>query len=61
MLLAKHAKIVFLELKTPAGTGRLSLLQVARIREMRDVGMDVWVVDSVEVANEIMDDLIYGD
>lgn len=41
----------FLELKTPAGTGRLSPQQVYMIRELRDYGALVFVVSDFDCAS----------
>ena len=47
VMLAKGGKILFVELKSPSGTGRMSGLQKRCHVQMREAGLDVRVVDSV--------------
>jgi hypothetical protein len=46
-MLAKRGKVIFVELKSPSGTGRVSELQAKCHVQMREAGLDVRLVDSV--------------
>jgi len=52
MLLAAGARVVFTELKTPVG--KLSKMQLWWQRRLRDLGFDVFCVDSREDLTEIL-------
>ncbi len=54
VMLIKGAKIVFVELKSPSGTGRLSALQTHRIAELRELGATVLVVDSFAGVDDVI-------
>ena len=55
LMLARDGLVLFMELKTPAGTGRLSALQLKRHREMRAAGLRVEVVACPDEAVMIID------
>jgi hypothetical protein len=50
-------RVVFVELKTPAGTGRLSALQKREIDLLRRAGADVRVIDTVEGVDDLIAEL----
>jgi hypothetical protein len=54
LLVFPGGEIVFLELKNPAGTGRLSKLQLVEINRLRHQGATVYVVDSKDRFHEIV-------
>ena len=58
LILAGGGRVVFIELKSPSGTGRLSPLQLRRHREMIAAGLDVRVVDDPGVADDIIESLV---
>ena len=50
-------RVVFVELKTPAGTGRLSALQKREIELLRHAGADVRIIDTVEGVDDLIAEL----
>lgn len=48
------AKVRFVELKSPAGTGRLHALQCHEISMMRDAGVPVHVISTKEEVDNLM-------
>lgn len=48
-----HGLVVFVELKRPEG-GRLSEMQKARIRQIRNAGVPVSVISTVDEVNALM-------
>lgn len=48
--------VIFAEFKNPNGTGRLSKLQEINIEKLRRFNYIVYVVDSVESAERLIDD-----
>ena len=57
LMLIKNGHSIHLEVKTPAGTGRLSPRQILMIDRMRNQGAEVYVVDSESKAQFIVSDL----
>lgn len=53
--MAKNGRIVFVELKTPAGTGKLSALQRREHGHLRLAGMDMRVIDNKEDIDIVID------
>jgi len=54
VLLARGGQIIFVELKSPTGRGRLSKLQEREIALMRSIGIDVRVIDSKEGVDDVI-------
>ena len=52
--------LVFVELKSPQRTGRLSPLQVACIAEMQGEGADVRVMSQPGEVDDLIDELLSG-
>ena len=50
-------RVVFIELKTPAGTGRLAALQIVEIRLLRRAGADVRIIDTKEAVDDLINEL----
>ena len=50
-------RVVFVELKTPAGTGRLSALQKPEIDRLRHAGADVRVIATKEDVDGLIEEL----
>ena len=57
-ILVFDTRVVFIELKSPAGTGRLSELQRRCHSSMSSAGADVRVMDSVARVDGIIDELV---
>ena len=57
LLLAKNGKVIFAELKTPVGTGRVSAVQEVCIRDMKNHGLTVFVIDSKDLADDLIADI----
>jgi hypothetical protein len=55
--LAKGGEVALVELKSPAGTGTLSPLQVRVIEDLEAHGIEVWVVDSTKLADAVIERL----
>jgi len=53
VLLVRGGRVVFVELKSPSGTGRLSEMQKREIRRLKDAGAQVYVVDSKEGVDNV--------
>ena len=53
--MCKNGRLVFVELKTPAGTGVLSRMQRREIGKLRAAGMDVRVIDNREDIDIVID------
>jgi hypothetical protein len=60
LMLAKNAKVLFLELKNPKGTGRLSSLQVLSLNEMRAAGLQVAVCDTYDDAIHVIESSLHA-
>ena len=58
LMLARDARILFLELKTPRGTGVLSALQKASLDEMRKAGLQVAVADTYDDAIHVIENTL---
>lgn len=54
LVLMWGGQVVFVEIKSPSGTGKLSPKQVTTIRSLREHGGIVWVVDSVNSADSLL-------
>ena len=50
-------RVVFVELKTPAGTGRLSALQKREIELLRHAGADVRIIDTKEGVDDLINEI----
>jgi hypothetical protein len=61
VLLAFGGVIIFVELKSPANTGRLSAGQVYEIRALKACGLRVLVIKTKEDADAVIKELIDGD
>ncbi len=57
VMLAYKGRVVFVELKTPLGGGKLSKLQVREIARMSDAGLDVRVYETVEDVDALIETL----
>ena len=57
MFLARNGRIVLVELKSPTGRGRLSKKQGREIERLKDVGINVYVIDSYEGAADVIKNL----
>ena len=60
VLLAFGGVVVFVELKTPAGTGRLSAGQVYEIRALRACGLRVVIIQTKEEVDAVIKELTDG-
>lgn len=61
LLVSPIGKIVFVELKSPSKTGRLSRKQKIVIRELRDHCADVRVLDSAEGVIDVITEIAVKD
>ena len=50
-------RVVFIELKSPSGTGRLSALQFVEIGLLRHAGADVRIIDTKEGVDDLINEL----
>jgi len=50
-------RVVFVELKSPSGTGRLSALQKREIELLRHAGADVRIIDTKEGVDDLIREL----
>lgn len=50
-------RVVFVELKSPSGTGRLSALQDREIMRLRHAGADVRIIDTKEAVDDLIEEL----
>lgn len=57
LVAAYRGAVVFIELKSPKGTGRLDPLQAHTIEEMRSQGATVYVINSIAEAEQIAEGL----
>ena len=57
MFLARNGRIVLVELKSPTGRGRLSKKQGREIERLKDVGINVYVIDSYSGAADVIKNL----
>lgn len=57
-LLAYAGRVIFVELKSPTGNGRLSAHQVAEINRLKSKDMDVRVIDTKREADAIIQELL---
>ncbi len=60
-LLASDVKAVYVELKSPSGDGRLSVMQEREIKRMKGAGLDVRVIDTREQVDAIIRELVDDD
>jgi|TARA_R110000823_G_scaffold306886_2_gene429392 hypothetical protein len=58
VLLAYKGKIIFVELKSPTGKGKLSELQSHQIKKLTDAGIAARVTDSREEVDKIIQELL---
>ena len=58
VMLVYKGYVVFVELKSPAGTGRISPRQELMIDRLRYQGVPVYVCDNKELADEIIESII---
>lgn len=61
VLLAFGGVVIFVELKTPAGTGHLSAGQVYEIRTLKACGLRVLIIKTKEDVDAVIEELINGD
>lgn len=57
-LISDNSLTVFVELKSPAGTGHLSALQKSTINKMLDKGANVFVLDSKQGVDDLIDIIV---
>jgi hypothetical protein len=57
LMLICDGRVVLVELKTPAGTGRLSHRQKLVIQQLANHGAEVYVIDSKEQADKIIEEI----
>lgn len=57
VLLLANGRSVYIELKSPKGTGKLSALQTRRIEEMKAAGADVRVIDNLEGCIDVINEI----
>jgi hypothetical protein len=57
VFLARNGRIVLVELKSPSGKGRLSKKQEKEIERLRNEGVNVYVIDSYERADDVIKNL----
>lgn len=57
LILINEGRVVFVELKSPTGNGRLSELQKLEIKTLREHGATVFVVDNEIQFNKIFEAL----
>jgi len=57
MFLARNGRIVLVELKSPTGRGRLSKKQGREIERLKNVRINVYVIDSYEGAADVIKNL----
>ena len=58
LLLVYKGHTVFIEVKSPKGTGRISARQIILIDDLRAKGQEVYVIDTEEKAGFIIEDFI---
>jgi hypothetical protein len=57
VFLARNGRIVLVELKSPTGKGRLSKKQEKEIERLRNEGINVYIIDSYEGADDAIKSL----
>jgi hypothetical protein len=57
VFLARRGRIVLVELKSPTGRGHLSRKQEKEIERLRNEGVNVYVIDSYEGADDVIKNL----
>ncbi len=57
VIISPGGKTIFVEVKNPNGTGRLSPLQTKTIQQMRSIGATVYVINSREAARDVLEAL----
>ena len=55
IVLLPHGRIVFIELKAPGKKPRP--IQIKRIKELKDLGFDVRVIDSIDGVKDFINDI----
>jgi hypothetical protein len=60
LLLLRQGRAAFVEVKSPTGRGRLTMLQARMHKRLREAGFGVTVVDSVEKANLVLREFYEG-
>lgn len=58
LLLIRNGRTVHVEVKSPSGTGRLSVLQTRMIDTLRAHGAEIFVVDSLQKAVALLDTML---
>ena len=61
LLLIYKGRVVFVEVKSPAGTGRLSELQLSTMNDIFDHGGDALIVDSEHGASMLVERVLYAE
>lgn len=56
IILLPHGRIVFIELKAPGKKPRP--IQIKRIKELRDLGFDVRVIDSINGIKDFIEEVV---
>ncbi|MCI6275994.1 MAG: VRR-NUC domain-containing protein [Clostridium sp.] len=56
IVLLPHGRIVFIELKAPGKKPRP--IQIKRIKELRDLGFDVRVIDSINGIKDFIEEVV---
>jgi len=54
LMLIYEGEIMFIELKSPNGKGRLSEIQKVRINELHNFGAEVYVIDCPKVLEDVI-------
>tara|TARA_R110000765_G_scaffold48738_1_gene99417 strand:- start:803 stop:1090 length:288 start_codon:yes stop_codon:yes gene_type:complete len=57
VFVAYDNKIILVELKSPTKKGKLSALQTRQIKQLRDAGVDVRVIDNREDIDDVIREL----
>lgn len=56
IILLPHGRIVFIELKAPGKKPRP--IQIKRIKELKDLGFDVRVIDSIKGVKDFIEEVV---
>ena len=56
IVLLPHGRIVFIELKAPGKKPRP--IQIKRIKELKDLGFDVRVIDSIDGVKDFIEEVV---
>lgn len=56
IILLPHGRIVFIELKAPGKKPRP--IQIKRIKELKDLGFDVRVIDSIDGVKDFIEEVV---